>query len=148
MTENPAVKHSRWIERGLVALTLVLGCHTAYAFNRRSLEYSPIQYFTDEDWRLLEQAVDQALGDSRKGDKHTWNNPDSGNSGSVTNLGFSGEEGRECTRPGEVQYWPLLLGWTIVVLLGLYGWKRQALVAAAGMAIISYAVLSVEPVWK
>jgi hypothetical protein len=49
---------------------------------------------------------------------------------------------------GEVQYWPLLLGWTIVVLLGLYGWKRQALIAAAGMAIVSYAVFSVGPGWK
>ena len=43
---------------------------------------------------------------------------------------------------GEVQYWPLLLGWTIVVLLLLNGWKRQAAIAAAGMAIVSYAVLS------
>jgi hypothetical protein len=48
----------------------------------------------------------------------------------------------------DVQYWPLLLGWTIVVLLALYGWKRQALIAAAGMALVSYAVLSVGPVWK
>ena len=44
---------------------------------------------------------------------------------------------------GEVQYWPLLIGWTIVVLLLLYGWKRQAAIAAAGMAIVTYAVLSV-----
>jgi hypothetical protein len=43
---------------------------------------------------------------------------------------------------GEVQYWPLLMGWTLVALLGLYGWKRQALIAAAGMTIVSIAVLS------
>ena len=43
----------------------------------------------------------------------------------------------------EVQYWPLLIGWTIVVLLLLYGWTRQAAIAAVGMAIVSYAVLSV-----
>ncbi len=48
----------------------------------------------------------------------------------------------------EVQYWPLLLGWTIVALLALYGWKRQALIAAAGMAVVSYAVLSVGLGWK
>ncbi|MFZ0469372.1 MAG: hypothetical protein WAL92_10675 [Thiogranum sp.] len=48
----------------------------------------------------------------------------------------------------DVQYWPLLLGWTIVVLLSLYGWKRQALIAAAGMAIVSYAVLSIGLGWK
>ncbi len=44
---------------------------------------------------------------------------------------------------GEVQYWPLLMGWTVVILLLLYGWKRQAAIAAAGMAIVTYAVLSV-----
>lgn len=44
---------------------------------------------------------------------------------------------------GEVQYWPLLMGWTIVVLLMLFGWKRQALLAAAGMAVVTWAVLSV-----
>jgi hypothetical protein len=44
---------------------------------------------------------------------------------------------------GDLQYWPLLLGWTIVVLLLLYRWKRQAAIAAAGMAIVTYVVLSV-----
>ena len=46
---------------------------------------------------------------------------------------------------GDIQYWPLLLGWTVVVLLLLYGWKRQAAIAAAGMSIVTYAVLSVGP---
>ena len=48
---------------------------------------------------------------------------------------------------GEIQYWPLLIGWTVVVLLLLYGWKRQAAIAAAGMAIVSYAVLSIGLDW-
>ncbi|MAT66760.1 MAG: hypothetical protein CMN57_14115 [Gammaproteobacteria bacterium] len=51
------------------------------------------------------------------------------------------EGGRVFT--GEVRYWPLLMGWTIVVLLYLYGWRRQALIATAGMAIVTYAVVSV-----
>ena len=49
---------------------------------------------------------------------------------------------------GDVKYWPLLLGWTIVVLLLLYGWKRQAMIAAAGMMIVTYAVLSVGLGWR
>ncbi len=44
---------------------------------------------------------------------------------------------------GEVQFWPLLTGWTVVVLLLLYGWKRQAVIAAAGMVIVTWAVWSV-----
>lgn len=49
---------------------------------------------------------------------------------------------------GDVKYWPLLLGWTIVALLSLYGWKRQAIIAAAGMTIVTYAVLSVGLGWR
>ena len=49
---------------------------------------------------------------------------------------------------GEVQYWPLAIGWTIVLLLMLFGWKRQSLLAAAGMAIVTYAVLSVGLGWR
>jgi len=48
---------------------------------------------------------------------------------------------------GEIKYWPLLMGWTIVTLLLLYGWKRQAIFAAAGMLIVSYAVLSAGLGW-
>lgn len=42
-----------------------------------------------------------------------------------------------------VQYWPLVLGWTIVALVYLFGWKRQALMGVAGMLIVSVAVLYV-----
>lgn len=48
---------------------------------------------------------------------------------------------------GEVRYWPLLLGWTIVALLTLYGWKRQAAIAAAGMLIVSWAVIGAGMEW-
>lgn len=48
---------------------------------------------------------------------------------------------------GEVQYWPLFIGWIIVILLLVYGWKRQAAIAAAGMAIVTYAVISVGRGW-
>jgi hypothetical protein len=44
---------------------------------------------------------------------------------------------------GDIQYWPLLMGWTVVVILLLFGWKRQAAIAATGMAIVTYGVLSV-----
>ena len=61
-----------------------------------------------------------------------------------TGAGLTWVTGRDdLSMSGEVQYWPLLIGWTVVVLLLLYGWKRQAAIAAAGMAIVTYAVLSV-----
>ncbi|MEE9493769.1 MAG: hypothetical protein V3W04_10380 [Gammaproteobacteria bacterium] len=43
----------------------------------------------------------------------------------------------------DVLYWPLLMGWMIVCILLILGLKRQALLAAAGMSIVTYAVLSV-----
>ena len=43
---------------------------------------------------------------------------------------------------GDVQYWPLFMGWLIVSLLAIFGWKRQALIAAAGMSVVTYTVLS------
>lgn len=48
---------------------------------------------------------------------------------------------------GEVQYWPLLIGWTVVVLLNLYGWKRQSAIAGAGMLIVSWAVIRAGGGW-
>ena len=45
--------------------------------------------------------------------------------------------------PADVQLWPVVLGWGIVSLLFLFGWKRQALIASAGMAIVTVFILSV-----
>lgn len=73
---------------------------SAFAFNMRWLEDTPAQYFTDEDWRLVEQTVTQALEQSKKGDRLTWENPETGHSGSVTNMGPADHEGRGCTRLG------------------------------------------------
>ena len=43
---------------------------------------------------------------------------------------------------GEVLYWPLIMGWSIVACLYLFGWKRQAVITTAGMAIVTVFVIS------
>ncbi|MEE9343242.1 MAG: hypothetical protein V3V12_06400 [Gammaproteobacteria bacterium] len=43
----------------------------------------------------------------------------------------------------EVVYWPLMMGWLVVCILLVLGLKRQALLAAAGMSIVTYAVVRV-----
>jgi len=48
----------------------------------------------------------------------------------------------ELVTDSPVRLWPLMMGWTIVVMLHLFGWRRQAWIATAGMTIVSYAVLS------
>ena len=40
----------------------------------------------------------------------------------------------------EVRLWPLALGWSVVSLLLLFGWKRQAAIAAAGLALVSLVI--------
>ena len=45
---------------------------------------------------------------------------------------------------GGVQWWPVAMGWMVVSLLALLGFRRQALIAAAGMTVVSLAVWSVS----
>jgi surface antigen len=85
---------------GVLSVFLLLAAQGAHAFNLRWLEDTPVQSFNDEDWRLLQQTVEQALNRSNKGDRLTWQNPESGNSGSVTNIGPADQDGRSCIRLG------------------------------------------------
>lgn len=45
------------------------------------------------------------------------------------------------TSVNEVQLWPLIMGWIVVCCLFLFSWRRQALLAFAGMTIVTIAVL-------
>jgi hypothetical protein len=97
--ESDRVNNNHWLYTGLIAL-LLLSAQQASAFNLRWLEDTPAQSFNDEDWRLLQQTVEQALNRSDKGDRLTWKNPESGNSGSVSNMGAADQDGRHCIRLG------------------------------------------------
>lgn len=48
---------------------------------------------------------------------------------------------------GDVRYWPLLIGWTVVALLALNGWQRPAAIAAAGMLVVTWAVVTAGVGW-
>ena len=41
----------------------------------------------------------------------------------------------------QVQLWPLIMGWILVCCLFLFSWRRQAILAFAGMGIVTVAVL-------
>ena len=45
------------------------------------------------------------------------------------------------TSASQVQLWPLIMGWIVVCCLFLFSWRRQALLAFAGMVIVTVAVL-------
>lgn len=44
----------------------------------------------------------------------------------------------------QVHLWPLIMGWIVVCCLFLFSWRRQALLAFAGMTIVTVAVLVVS----
>jgi surface antigen len=82
----------------LISLMLMVPC--AHAFNLRWLDNTPASEFTRQDWKLLEQTVGKALNESDPGDKLTWENPETGHSGSVSHIGPVERNGRTCIRLG------------------------------------------------
>ena len=92
-------RHWHWFAGVLVSM-LLLVVQSAQAFNMRWLQNTPAEAFTEQDWQLLQDTVLKALHESAKGDRLTWSNPASGNSGSVTNMGPADQDGRTCIRLG------------------------------------------------
>lgn len=88
-----------WICKGL-AIALLLSAPAVSAFNLRWLENSPAESFTDEDWRLLRETVTRALDSGERGQRLTWENPDTGHSGSVSHMGPADYDGHTCVRLG------------------------------------------------
>ena len=83
---------------GMAGLLLLVS--SAHAFNLRWLNNTPASEFTEQDWKLLEQTVMQALNQSSKGDRLTWENPETGHSGSVSHIGSVEKDGRTWIRLG------------------------------------------------
>jgi surface antigen len=85
---------------GVLMSVLLLGAQGAWAFNLRWLKDTPAEAFTEQDWQLLQDTVLKALNESATGERLSWSNSASGNSGSVTNMGPADREGRSCIRLG------------------------------------------------
>lgn len=92
-------RHWRWFAGVLVSVVLLVA-QGVQAMNLHWLENTPAQAFTEQDWQLLQDTVLKALNESARGDRLTWSNSASGNSGSVTNMGPADQGGRTCIRLG------------------------------------------------
>ncbi len=68
----------------------------ASGLNMRWLQYSPVSYFTDEDWRLAREAAGEALNEAEIGNTVSWENPESGASGSSTPVKALERDGMPC----------------------------------------------------
>ena len=42
----------------------------------------------------------------------------------------------------QVQFWPVMMGWIIVCCMYIFSWKRQAMIATAGMIIVTVFVIA------
>lgn len=80
-----------------MAVFLCLGAlQTAHAANLRWLNYSPVRFFTDQDWDIATAAGRQALNDTEDGVTVEWKNPASSHYGSLTPLSTATKDGMTC----------------------------------------------------
>ncbi len=67
-----------------------------FASDLRWLNYSPVRFFTDQDWDLAKEAGRKALNKTEDGDAVKWANPKSSSHGSLTPLSTSSVGGKKC----------------------------------------------------
>jgi surface antigen len=79
-----------------VAAVCLLAGAPALAMNLLFLSEGPAGYFTEEDNRMFDKALQEALNDRKDGEVESWSNPASGASGKVTVMKTFTREGMSC----------------------------------------------------
>ena len=82
----------------LFGVIILLCCipGTMWASNWQWLKDSPVMSFDEKDWKLLNNAIDQMLNEGADGDRRQWQNPQTGNSGSVQVVDTSNTDTGTC----------------------------------------------------
>lgn len=79
----------------ILLATAVVGTAAA-STDVRWLNFSPVRFFTEQDWEMARETVRRALEDGADGETVEWTNPDSGSRGTITPTGSTGEDGETC----------------------------------------------------
>lgn len=80
-----------------LSILLIGGSYfSAQAINLQFMDNSPVRFFSEKDWEMATAASDQALADPADGNKVSWENPDTGNSGSSTAAQTQERDGKTC----------------------------------------------------
>jgi surface antigen len=79
-----------------VLILLLLFSSGALGVNLKALEYSPVRYFTDEDWVLARSTAREALTEGENGKSYRWDNERSGSYGSLSPISDEMVDGRRC----------------------------------------------------
>lgn len=83
----------------LIGLTLVLAPASAQGGGQYGwLRASPLSVFTEVDWEMMRKNARGALDNGADGSTASWQNPDTGHSGSVSVLSSYEEDGRRCRK--------------------------------------------------
>ncbi|MCU7922910.1 MAG: hypothetical protein KZQ88_09445 [Candidatus Thiodiazotropha sp. (ex Dulcina madagascariensis)] len=80
----------------LIPLSLLMAATGVQALGLRLLEFSPVKYFTAEDWASAKATAAKALKQGKDGEKFAWKNPATGHKGAYTVLNTLQLEGQDC----------------------------------------------------
>ncbi len=70
----------------------------AQALNLRWLNYSPVRYYSEEDWSIYKSTAKEALDNQPDGKTLEWSNPKTGAHGKITLLKTVKAEDRLCRK--------------------------------------------------
>ena len=84
--------------RSLFAILALVLSTQALASNMLWMHESPARYFTESDWALLDQTLQQTLKTPEDGVTATWKNPETGHHGTITPLEAVTVDGQACHR--------------------------------------------------
>ena len=86
------------IQRILTLILLGSFLQTAVAFNLRFLNYSPVRYFSEQDWKLASAAVRKALNETKDGETVSWDNPKTKYFGTIRPIMTESHDGATCRK--------------------------------------------------
>ncbi len=90
---RPHTKRRAWA----LGLAAAVGLSSAQAVSPWSwLKDTPASRFTEQDWTLMRAANVEALEHGADGTETRWENPETGNTGSITPLNTSEDENGTC----------------------------------------------------
>ena len=80
----------------IASLSLGFVASSAYASNYSYLNETPVKYFDDQDWSLVNAAQQKALDRTPDNTKVSWKNPDKKHSGYFIPMHTSHDHGMTC----------------------------------------------------
>ncbi|MDJ0806537.1 MAG: RT0821/Lpp0805 family surface protein [Gammaproteobacteria bacterium] len=82
---------------GLFSILFLVG-RTGYPTDLQVLKYSPVRYFSETDWELAKSTAREVLNNHADHEVGSWENPETGNSGSLVVIRTGKVDGQTCKK--------------------------------------------------